>query len=197
MDETKSKKLADAVNRVAEKNGGSQAMIVKDDRGELEVFEVPQGYEGMIGKSSPDEVAKDVSSGKYEFAPIIVKLVQGMYLTGVLEGSGGVVELERIDRDPHTKEIKVIVTEVNTWVIRDPKTGLRLSFLSAKQLETKLPPFVGGLVKIYVGPMLESSKGTRYRDFRVGGEKLDKPRTFALLAPPVKLEVANDETSAS
>lgn len=153
---------------------------------------VPPGLESIIGTFTPDEVNLAMSSGKLEWAPRAIALEEGMRIRGVLEGRGGDVDLEQVDRIQGT----VTIRQVSTWVVREPKSGVRVSFLTSTQLEDKLPPFIGGNVDIYVGGLIESSKGggRRYRDFLVGGDKLPngQQRTWAkqLAAPVVETPAA-------
>lgn len=140
---------------------------------------IPLGAQDLIRGYTAADLAVDMAKNDFEWAPQVLKLEEGMLIDGILEGSGGAVELESIDR----ATMSVSTKEVGTWIVRHPVTGYRISFLSTVQLDNKLPPYVGGRVKIYVGPMLDSSKGHRYRDFRVGGERRDEPRSFARINP--------------
>lgn len=175
---TKSTKYAAAVARAT-----GNELVVQSPVTDLEKPEIPPGYGAMVGFFTPEQLSARMGSGELEWAPRVIKLQEGMFIRAILEGRGGYVDMENVDRATKTVEIK----QVGTWVIRDPQSGLRGSFLTAAQLEEKLPPFVGGIVEIYVGKMLESTKGHRYRDFLVGGEKLEggRTRTFARAALPV------------
>jgi hypothetical protein len=187
---TKSSKFAEAVGRAT-----GQEIDVRQAGGAVASIELPAGMEGMVGTYRPDDVVVEMAKGTMEWAPRVLKLEEGMLIEGILEGQGGLVEMEEIDRAAGLVTIKT----VQTWVIRNPRNGLRASFLSAAQLEDKLPPFVGGLVKIYVGPMLESRKGHRYRDFLVGGAKLPdgKTRSFARALPAPAIDASVTEAPSA
>jgi hypothetical protein len=188
--DTKSSKYANAVNRAT-----GQELETRNATQPAAALVVPAGLQGMVSAFTPDQVLVDMSKGDMEWAPFAIQMQEGMLLIGILEGRGGNVEIEEVDRVAGIVNIK----QIATWVIRDPKTGVRGSFLTAAQLEDKLPPFVGGLIKIYVGAMLESRKGHRYRDFRVAGERLGngQTRTFARQLPaPIDVAPTNENTQA-
>lgn len=184
---TKSQKYADAVARAT-----GQELAVQGQAAIAVPAVIPDGFGAMVSLYSEASLGAEVASGKLEFAPRIIKLEEGLLLEGILEGKGGDVEFEEVD--PHTKQVRS--STVSTWVLRSRDGNLRASFLSLAQLEDKLPPFVGGYVKIYVGPMRETRKGTRYRDILVGGEKREdgQLRSFAKLAP-IAIEVAEAPAS--
>lgn len=184
---TKSQKYAAAVAKAT----GRELTVNHDHQGvgELAVpTEIPSGYGAIITLPAADQIGKDLASGELEWAPRVLTLATGMLIEGILEGRGGDVEMEEVEGVGAVRQVKIKL--VGTWVIRDPKSGLRASFLSARQLEDKLPPFVGGYVKIYVGEMKESRKGTRYRDFLVGGPRLPggDTRSFARALPGTMIE---------
>ena len=185
---TKSTKFAAAVQRAT-----GNELAVNAPMNEIAAPTIPPGFEGMVGTFTPAFLAGRLSSGELEWAPRVIKLEEGMFIKAILEGRGGFVDLEQVDRVAKTVELK----QVGTWIIRDPRSGMRGSFLTAAQLEDKLPPFVGGTVEIYVGKMLESSKGHRYRDFLVGGEPLadGKTRTWAKALPAPVIDLV--ETAAA
>jgi hypothetical protein len=178
---TKSGKFASAVARatgqeMTVRSDEIQTLVVLPSKEEIQA-KIPVGFGDLMTPFDNNELMLELAKGEMEWAPAVLPLVEGTIIGGILEGRGGAVEMDEID--PVTK--RVITKHVGTWVVRHPRTGLRASFLTAAQLEEKLPPFVGGPVKIYVGGMLESKKGRRYRDFRVGGPKLPngETRTFA------------------
>jgi len=191
MEPTKSQKFAAAVTKAT-----GQAMTVRQDDVQTLVVlpskeeiaaKIPVGFGDLMTPFDNNELMLDLAKGEMEWAPAVLPLIEGTIIGGYLEGRGGNVDMDEID--PVTKT--VITKRVGTWIVRHPRTGLRASFLTAAQLEEKLPPFVGGLVKIYVGGMLESKKGRRYRDFRVGGPKLPDGavRTFARKPAPQVIDV--------
>jgi len=189
---TRTTKYQAAVNKARGEAGdaGHEAQ----GNGALVVPVIPEGYGGMIGTYTPEALAERMQSGQLEWAPRVLKLEEGMFIRAYLEGRGGDVEMENVDRVRGTVEVKL----VSTWIIRDMSSGLRASFLTAAQLEDKLPPYIGGMVEIYVGGMIESKRGHRYRDFMVGGDKLagGATRTFARALPAPTIDVAANENGA-
>jgi hypothetical protein len=166
--------VANATGRTMEVAEETQALIVLPPKEQIAKL-IPVGFGEIMQPFTADELALDMAKGELEWAPRILPMIEGAVIAGILEGRGPDVELDEIDKVTRTVSTK----KIGSWIVRHPRTGLRASFLTAAQLETKLPPFVGGLVKIYVGQMLESKKGHRYRDYLVGGEKrADGPRDF-------------------
>lgn len=159
----------------------------------------------MIGKITDEEMAALLNDQSLEFAPQVYKLEEGDKIEGILEGNGPDAELEQIDRA--TKEVKINV--VKTWIIAAPNGGQRVSILSSVQLDRKLPPFVGGMVKIVRGKQIETNNGQRVNDFLVCGPKredgqrrswatkpvLDVPSTVNALPPGA--EGAHEASSAA
>jgi hypothetical protein len=187
---TKSSKFAAAVGRAT----GEEMTVTKDDPAATPQLIPSQEFGGIVQSYTPADVMADMSGGEMEFAPRVLELKEGMLIVGVLEGRGGNVELEEVDRVAKTVKIK----QVPTWIVRDIKSGQRASFLTAAQLEDKLPPFIGGVVKIYVGGMVESKKGRHYRDFLVGGPKLEggASRSFARVIDVPALPAGADPASS-
>lgn len=179
---TKSDKFAQAVKKAT----GQEMTVTGADAGlgELKALEViPLGFGEIAKPFTPDEAAVTMASGKYEWAPRVLQLVEGLLVEGILEGRGEDVEMDQVDPVAKTVSTKI----VSTWVLRAPRTGLRASFLTAAQLESKLPPFIGVMVKIFVGPMRESKKGHRYRDYLVGGDKLPDGQQRVFSRPTLAL----------
>jgi len=170
---TKSQEYAKAV---AKATGREMEVVTANDEKSL-ALAMPVGLGDLVQAWDPGSLALDMAKNDFEWSPRVIKLEEGMLLDGILEGRGGTVEIEQSNRVERTVEIK----HVGSWVLRHPTTGMRLSFLTASQLEDKLPPFIGSRIRIYVGPMLEARNGHRYRDYAVGGERLKdgKTRSFA------------------
>jgi len=130
----------------------------------------------LVGKATETDVA-EMLSGKYEVAPQIASLEEGDKIEGILEGEGPMAEVN----DPTTGEVR----EIRTWIIANASGTARVSILTSAQLERKLPPFVGGFVKIVRGKDIKTNGGRRVADYLVGGERLPdgKKRTWA--RPPM------------
>lgn len=130
---------------------------------------IPKGAESMITKHTPDglyaKINEDLASGKFEAAPQIFKLEEGMVLEGFLEGHGP--EAEFTDAD--TGE----VSTVHTWIIANSNRSARVSILSSTQLDKKLNGFIGSFVKIARGREVNIA-GTKRRmtEYMVWGPKL-------------------------
>ena len=138
---------------------------------------LPKEAQAMFSVPSDAEIQSMLNDPGLEFAPQIKKLAEGEMVQGFLEGYGPVAVLEKVDR--MTKEVKQ--QHVNTWIIASPNRSMRVSILSSVQLERKLAPFIGGMVKIIRGKEQETQGGNRVTDYLVSGPKLidGKFRTFA------------------
>lgn len=138
---------------------------------------IPRGAETMIAKFHPDalmaKINEDLASGKYEAAPQIFKLEEGMVVEGFLEGNGP--EAEFTDAD--TGE----VSTVKTWIIANANRSARISILSSTQLDKKLNGFIGSFVKIARGREINIA-GTKRRmtEYMVWGPRLpnNQPRQW-------------------
>lgn len=127
---------------------------------EPQAMVVTQDVTGMLGPTNPDELQALLASGEYEAAPQLLTVAEGQTVTGLLEGNGPDAEFT----DEHTG----IVRTVKTWVIS--RGGLRVSILSSAQLDRKLPPFVGGEVRISRGQDKKHAGGI-YTEYLVMGPK--------------------------
>lgn len=143
----------------------------------------------MITDFKPEDVATLAMSGDFEFAPQNVKLEPGSAIEGILEGRGPDAEF---GGDNEKDEIRV----VNTWIIVSPDGSQRAALLGSSQLDRKLPPFVGGFVKIFRGKDIALAGGHRVADYLVGGHKLadGKTRTFVQV-PKKMIEVESAPTA--
>lgn len=124
--------------------------------------------ESMLFKPTQDQIDGMMADSTLEFAPQVHSLEEGEMVAGFLEGKGPSTTFTQ--RDPITQQD--ITREVDTWIIRHPNSGLRISILSSVQLDRKLPPFVGGPVKIYRGKERKTLKGFRVTDYTVAGPML-------------------------
>lgn len=135
----------------------------------------------MISKVSQDDINKLTSDPSLEFAPQVHKLEEGDMVEGVLEGNGPDAELEQVDRA--TREVKTNI--VKTWIIAHPSGGQRISILSSAQLDRKLPPFIGSIVKIVRGKDIETRNGQRVTDYLVAGPKREDGQRRSWAMKPV------------
>ncbi len=131
----------------------------------------------MISEFQDGELAEMLSNGEWEFAPQVMSLEEGQKVEGILEGNGPMAEI----RDRDTGEVK----EVATWIIASKDGTQRVSILSSAQLDKKLPPFIGGLVKIVRGKDIKISNGHRCTEYLVGGPKLANGQRRSWVAKPV------------
>lgn len=121
----------------------------------------------MIGKPSQDQINALMADGALEFAPMVHSLETGEMITGILEGRGPTTTFSQINPSTRNEEVR----EVDTWILRHPTSGFRLSILSSVQLDRKLPPFIGDMVTIYRGEERKTLKGFRVTDYTVAGPK--------------------------
>jgi hypothetical protein len=146
----------------------------------------------MISKADDATIAEMLKDPSMEFAPQVHKLSEGDMITGILEGNGPDAELENLDRV--TKEVRTSI--VKTWIIASADGGQRVSILSTAQLERKLPPFVGGLVKIVRGKDINTNNGQRVTDYLVGGPKREDGTRRSWAMKPVLDVPATEKQNA-
>ncbi len=156
----------------------------------------PQIPVGPIVKKATgaDEIAKIMSDPSLEFAPQLYSMEEGDLVEGVLEGNGPETEFERIEKGTGV----VSYNTVQTWIIRSHDGGQRISILSSAQLDRKLPPFVGGAVKIVRGRNIDTSNGQRVTDYLVAGPKAKdgSARSWATPAKAIDVTAAQPQLSA-
>jgi len=142
--------------------GSAPAVPVKDQ----DVF--------ITKNMTAEQIAVVMNDPTLEFAPQIYKLEEGEMVCGMLEGNGPDAEIEQVTNG-------VIETKiVQTWILASPDGRKRISILSSVQLDKKLPPFIGGLVKIIRGKDENTKNGRRYTDYAVAGTKIEgKIRNWA------------------
>lgn len=129
---------------------------------------MPKQATAMLFKPSKDEIDAMMSDPTLEFAPQVHKLEEGDMIVGVLEGEGPEAEFSQLD--PVTKE--QVTRTVKTWIIAAPDGGIRLSLLSSVQLDKKLPPYIGGMVKIVRGKDIKTNNGIfRVTNYMVAGPR--------------------------
>lgn len=173
-------KLEQSIQHARGKEAGTQEIATP----------IPRGAESMITKHTPDvlmqKINEDLASGKFEAAPQIFKLEEGMVVEGFLEGNGP--EAEFTDAD--TGEI----THVNTWIIANANRSARISILSSTQLDKKLNGFRGSFVKIARGREVNIA-GTKRRmtEYMVWGPKLanNQPRQWFDVSNEARLAAGN------
>jgi len=169
-------------------------------RGNTEVVDaaapdaIAPGVLAMISDMTTESMSAITSDPTMEFAPQLVSLKEGQMIAGLLEGNGPEAEFTHVDKATG----KVTHTIAQTWIVKDPKGGQRASILSTAQLDRKLPPFIGGLVKIVRGPDIQTNNGYRVTDYLVAGPKIEgvtrtwatKPVLDAAPAQPMLAESA-------
>lgn len=164
---------------MAESNKFDKAVTRATDGGGKGAMSVPVKHEHdfITKEMSADAIAAVMDDPALEFAPQIYKLEVGEMVTGVLEGNGPSTEFERINKA--TGVVEEIAT-VQTWIIASQDGRKRISILSSVQLDRKLPPFVGGLVKIIRGKDINIDGGRRVTEYMVAGTRVEgKIRNWA------------------
>ncbi len=145
--------------------------------GEAETaIEIPSKAKAMILKPSQEDIAALMADETLEWAPQVHSLEEGEMIEGILEGRGPSTTFSQ--KDPVTGQ--EVTRVVDTWIIASPAGNLRMSILSSVQLDRKLPPFIGGMVKIYRGKEVKTGKGFRVTDYLVSGPRRPdgKPRSW-------------------
>lgn len=121
----------------------------------------------FITKNTDQKIVEAiVNDPGLETAPQLYTMEQGDLIEGWLEGHGPDAEFER------TNHGVVETNTVKTWIIASPDRRKRISILSGAQLDRKLPPFVGGPIKIVRGKDLPTNSGQRVTDYLVAGPKM-------------------------
>lgn len=180
---------------MATKNGNSDSKSVTtnydkavnratgDDQADGQPTQTSLSNDQKLLFTTPSEFEIDqmLNDPSLEFAPQVAKLEEGQMVLGFLEGNGPPAELTRIDR--HTKEETTSI--VATWIIAAPNGGARISILSSVQLDKKLPPFVGGMVKIHRGKDVNTSNGNRVTQYTVAGPKKPNGERRSWVVPVV------------
>lgn len=134
----------------------------------------------MIKSMSPEDMLAFINEpGDFEYAPEVYTMEKGQRIDGILEGNGPDAELSRANTV--TKQVETVL--VPTWIIRDERSGRRLSILGSVQLDKKLPPFVGGAVTIVRGDEVETSNGFKTTNYNVRGPKLPNGQVRSFVKP--------------
>ena len=108
---------------------------------------------------------------------------------GILEGRGPGTTFTVAAKDSPTGQ--ETTRPVDTWIIRHPKSGLRLSILSSVQLDQKLPPFLPtpgageSMITIYRGKERKTLKGFKVTDYTVCGPKKADGKLRSFVKPIV------------
>lgn len=154
-----------------------------------EVVHMPKEAMAMIVEPTDDQIRAMMADPTMEFAPQVYSIEEGKMVSGVLEGHGPSTTFTQVD--PVTKQ-ETTTRVVDTWIIRHPESGFRISILSSVQLDNKLPPFVDGFVSIYRGKDKKTAKNFRVADYTVSGPK----RPDGTLRSWVRKSVINVEVNA-
>ncbi len=135
-------------------SGGETTMIGQDD-----VAILQKGSELMLSRVNDADIAAFMNDSESEFAPQIKSLEPGDMIVGLLEGYGNDTEFTQKDQATG----KDVVRRVHTWILKSLHGNMRLSILSSAQLDSKLPPFIGGKVEIVRGQDLKSRSNAAFR----------------------------------
>jgi hypothetical protein len=135
----------------------------------------------MFSEFKESDLNEMALSGKYEFAPQLMELKVGQKIEGILEGYGPGSDFEDDDGD---------VRHVHSWIIMSPDGTLRASILSSKQLDTKMPPFIGMPVVVARKEDIKLAQGHRCGDYHVGGPRLKggETRRWGTATPPGEVQ---------
>ncbi len=160
---------------------------------DVEMMPVNAGASSMIQKDlTKADMAAFLAESGYEFAPQVYTMEPFTRIDGILEGNGPQAEITKIDQ--MTKEVTVQV--VNTWIIRHPHNGQRLSILDTVQLSKKLPPFLGELVSIFRGDESKTGGGFKTTNYMVRGPSLPNGavRSFVVVPTSKVIDAKSIET---
>lgn len=167
-----------ARGREAARNGSTE--IVKHNAATApEVFSDTLNTGALVEQFDPEVFADGIADGTWDAAPQILTLEAGQMIQGILVGNGPVAEFEEIKQGVVEKH------EVQTWIIKSPTSGIRVSILSSAQLDAKLRDRVGQYVMIARGPERDTKKGKRVTEYLVKSRAL-----------PASIGSAIDTTSA-
>lgn len=181
-----SKKFNETVGRATgktEEDGGNVLAVVSKE------------VKAMVSKPSQAQIDAIMADESLEFAPQVHTLEEGDLIEGYLEGNGPGTEFTQKDQVTGQE----VTRHVNTWILRHPTSGMRLSILSSTQLDDKLPPFKGSMVSIYRGKERKTNKGFRVTDYTVcGPPRADKkPRSWVKELAPIDVESRELPASAT
>ena len=93
-----------------------------------------------------------------------------------------------------------MTNHVNTWIICHPNGSIRMSILSSVQLDKKLKPFIGSLVKIHRGKEVKTgTAGRKVTEYTVCGPKLanGKRRSWVDDSPRAAIDAESRSVDAS
>ncbi len=144
------------------------------------VVPLPKGASSMLTRPSQEEINALMADPSLEFAPQVHSLETDEMITGILEGRGPSTTFTQIDAATQ----RPITREVDTWIIKHPTSGLRLSILSSVQLDRKLPPFIGSQVTIHRGKETKTSNGFKVTNYTVAGPFRTDGKARSWVRPP-------------
>lgn len=163
-------------NKAVERATGAAAGSTGDDVKGGALAQMPTEAASLFSAWTPEDMQAKASSGEYEFAPQLAAIKRGQQITALLEGEGPGNDFV----DEKTGEVR----HVKSWIMVEPRSGIRISILSSSQLDKKLPPFVGTVVTVARAiEDIELKGGHRCADYMVCGPKLPsgKARVFSML----------------
>jgi len=142
--------------------------------GEVEI-QTPAA-KAMLSRPTDEQIAQMMNDETMEFAPQVHSMDEGEMVEGILEGNGPSTTFTQKDQVTGQEITRV----VDTWILASESGSLRISILSSVQLDKKLPPYVGGRVRIFRGKDVKTSKGFRVTDYLVSGPRREdgRPRSW-------------------
>lgn len=178
-----------------DKATGSPSAAGSDDEG-AELEALPKEARAMILKPSQEQINALMSNSDFEFAPQVYSIKPGEMIEGFLEGNGPQADFTQID--PMTRA--EVTRAVDTWILRHPLSGYRISILSSVQLDKKLPPFAPGrdgvesLVTIFRGEDIKTAKNFKVTNYTVAGPKRADGKLRSWVQAPRVIEINAVET---
>ena len=158
-------KYAKAVNEARAKEAEEAA----GHEPEAAMAVLPKEAQAMVLKPSQQDINEMMADEEMEFAPQVKKIEEGEMIVGILEGIRPPVR----DATPTHPQGRPVTNHVNTWIICHPNGSIWMSILSSVQLDKKLKPFIGSLVKIHRGKEVKTgTAGRRVTEYTVCGPKL-------------------------
>ena len=109
----------------------------------------------------------------WETSPAIYDFEKDLTAELLLIGKGPDVEWESTDKASR----EVVIKMLPSWLAKN-RNGEIISFLSSSQLDRKLAPFIGGLVRVTYRGKMEGKDGHFYKQFDVEGIRADRVRAM-------------------
>ena len=149
--------------------GESTALATQNNEANLPAPVMAGDVASLVSrKVTVDQRTEFLNAQGYAWAPTAFSMRPMDLIQGILEGRGHPASINGTTPDgkPETRI-------VDTWVVRHPTNGRRISILSSVQLAKKLVPFIGELVGIFRDDDLQIAGGRRVGIYEVRGP--DRP----------------------